>query len=312
MNSELLQTPCMILSLDGGGAKGFYTLGVLRELEAILTRPIHEHFQLIYGTSTGSIIAALLGLGYSVNEIHELYKKHVPDIMNATGKSAKSKSLQELGRTVFEDKKFEDFLTGVGIVSVKWLDETPMIFKSSSRQAHGRKSTFVPGFGCRIADAVQASSSAYPFFEKKAIVTDQGDEIELIDGGYCANNPTLYAIADAINGLEVMPSNCRVLSIGTGKFPERKPKLLVKIWKRLSLPLQLLSKTMSINTESMEQLRKVLFVDVPSIRVEDMFDNPELATDMFETDLTKLNLLRQKGALSFASREKEIRELLEV
>jgi uncharacterized protein len=25
-----------ILSLDGGGAKGFYTLGVLRELEAML------------------------------------------------------------------------------------------------------------------------------------------------------------------------------------------------------------------------------------------------------------------------------------
>lgn len=26
---------CRILSLDGGGAKGFYTLGVLKEIEAL-------------------------------------------------------------------------------------------------------------------------------------------------------------------------------------------------------------------------------------------------------------------------------------
>jgi patatin-like phospholipase/acyl hydrolase len=33
-------SPYRILSLDGGGAKGFYTLGVLREIEAmIVNRP---------------------------------------------------------------------------------------------------------------------------------------------------------------------------------------------------------------------------------------------------------------------------------
>jgi len=57
---------CRILSLDGGGAKGFYTLGILREIEALLPRPIHKTFDLIYGTSTGSIIASLLSLGHSV------------------------------------------------------------------------------------------------------------------------------------------------------------------------------------------------------------------------------------------------------
>ncbi len=33
--------PCRILSLDGGGAKGFYTLGVLKQIEAI-TGPLHK------------------------------------------------------------------------------------------------------------------------------------------------------------------------------------------------------------------------------------------------------------------------------
>jgi patatin-like phospholipase/acyl hydrolase len=49
-----------VLSLDGGGAKGFYTLGVLKEIEAMLGEPLWERFDLIFGTSTGAIIAALL------------------------------------------------------------------------------------------------------------------------------------------------------------------------------------------------------------------------------------------------------------
>ncbi|MDO9370829.1 MAG: patatin-like phospholipase family protein [Sphingopyxis sp.] len=60
--------PCRILSLDGGGAKGFYTLGVLRGLEGMLGKPLSERFDLVFGTSTGSIIAALICLGYSIDE----------------------------------------------------------------------------------------------------------------------------------------------------------------------------------------------------------------------------------------------------
>ena len=48
------EQPCCILSLDGGGAKGFYTLGVLREIEGMVKAPLHEKFDLIFGTSTGS------------------------------------------------------------------------------------------------------------------------------------------------------------------------------------------------------------------------------------------------------------------
>ena len=72
----MLRDVCRVLSLDGGGAKGFYPLGVLREVEALLPRPIHETFDLIFGTSTGSIIASLLSVGRSVEQIHELYKEH--------------------------------------------------------------------------------------------------------------------------------------------------------------------------------------------------------------------------------------------
>src|SRR5580704_1151714 len=72
---------CRILSLDGGGAKGFYTLGALKEIEGLSGRKLCETFDLVFGTSTGAIIAALVGLGYSVDDILELYRKHVVKVM---------------------------------------------------------------------------------------------------------------------------------------------------------------------------------------------------------------------------------------
>ena len=70
-----------ILSLDGGGSKGLYTLGVLREIEGMLKCPLYKCFDLVFGTSTGAIIAALIALGYEVDDIHNLYKAHVPKVM---------------------------------------------------------------------------------------------------------------------------------------------------------------------------------------------------------------------------------------
>lgn len=65
---------CRILSLDGGGAKGFYTLGVLKEIEGMMNCPLYKRFDLVFGTSTGAIIAALIALGHEVDQIHTLYK----------------------------------------------------------------------------------------------------------------------------------------------------------------------------------------------------------------------------------------------
>jgi patatin-like phospholipase/acyl hydrolase len=126
-----------VLSLDGGGAKGFYTLGVLKEIEALAGRPLYQCFNLIFGTSTGGIIAALLALGYQVDEIHKFYKEHVPAIMRQRSACAKSAALAHLAKTVFADRTFADVKTGVGIVTTRWNFEKPMIFKGSVEQAHG-------------------------------------------------------------------------------------------------------------------------------------------------------------------------------
>lgn len=313
--SEVLEKPSSssllwVLTLDGGGAKGFYTLGVLKEIEAMVGCPLHQKFDLVFGTSTGAIIASLIALGHRVDSILELYRKHVPTVMSESTAAARSRALQNLATEVFGDAAFTDVKTGIGIVTAKWLTERPMIFKGSVAQAHGRVGTFVPGFGVSIADAVRASCSAYPFFERTVVRTSMGEDIELVDGGYCANNPTLYAIADAIHALRRERNDIRLVSVGVGTYPDPKPGLLMWFAKKYLVSVQLLQKTLEINTQSMDQLRQILFHDVPTIRISDSYVTPEMATDLLEHDLKKLGVLFQRGRESFASREKQLREHL--
>jgi uncharacterized protein len=300
-----------ILSLDGGGAKGFYTLGVLRQIEALIDCPICERFDLIFGTSTGAIIAAMLGLGKPVPEIIDVYNKHVLQVVSAKEPKDKSSALDELARAVFKKDKFDAVKTGVGIVTTRWATEKPMVFKGSVAQAHGSHSTFVPGFGVTIGDAVQASCSAYPFFEKKVVHTSLNEDVILIDGGYCANNPTLYAIADAIGPLKIPKETIRVVNIGVGEYPPVKLRPWQKVWwYQKLLSVQLLQKTLEINTQSMDQLRRILFKDIETLRISKSFSHPDMATDLFEKDMRKLNTLLQRGRESFQENEDQLKAYL--
>ena len=281
-----------VLTLDGGGAKGFYTLGVLKEIEAMIGCPLHQKFDLVFGTSTGAIIASLIALGHSVDSILELYRKHVPTVMSQKTAPARSQALKKLASEVFGDATFSDVKTGIGIVTAKWLTERPMIFKGSIAQAHGQVGTFVPGFGVSIADAVKASCSAYPFFERTIVRTSMGEDIELVDDSnvkFTLNSP---------------------VSVGVGIYPDPKPSLLMWLAKKYLVSVQLLQKTLEINTQSMDQLRQILFPDLLTIRINDSYVTPEMATDLLEHDIKKLGILFQRGRESFASREKQLREYL--
>ena len=68
--------PKRILSLDGGGIRGILTLEYLGVIESMLRKRsgrddfrLCDYFDLIGGTSTGSIIAAGLACGMSVDEL---------------------------------------------------------------------------------------------------------------------------------------------------------------------------------------------------------------------------------------------------
>ena len=300
-----------ILSLDGGGAKGFYTLGALKEIEALVECRLCEKFDLIYGTSTGAIIAALLGLGRSIDEIEALYRKHVVMVMARWLPSQRTAALEALAAEVFGELRFDAFKTDMGIVGTRWKEERPIIFKTNRRQAFLGKATFEPGFGCTIGDAVVGSCSAYPFFKKKFVTTSRGERVEVRDGGFVANNPTLYAIVDATESLGFARKDIRVVSVGVGEYPPPKlPAWSLRKWASKLPTMVFLQKTMEISAQSMDQLRKVLFREVETARIHARYTQPEMATDMLEVDLEKLGLLWQRGRDCAREAEADLRKLL--
>jgi patatin-like phospholipase/acyl hydrolase len=65
-----------ILALDGGGFRGAYTAHILKRMEEEYSIQWPQTFDLIAGTSTGSIIAAGLASGLSAEDIFSFYKEH--------------------------------------------------------------------------------------------------------------------------------------------------------------------------------------------------------------------------------------------
>lgn len=66
-----------ILSLDGGGIRGLLSAELLREVETTIrakkNQELHEYFDLITGTSTGSILAAGVACQMKAKDIIDLY-----------------------------------------------------------------------------------------------------------------------------------------------------------------------------------------------------------------------------------------------
>ncbi len=69
--------PFKILSLDGGGIRGVISAQILQEVEKqikeLTNQSLHEYFDMITGTSTGSILAAGIAMGKSSSELIKLY-----------------------------------------------------------------------------------------------------------------------------------------------------------------------------------------------------------------------------------------------
>lgn len=296
-----------ILSLDGGGAKGFYTLGVLKELEELVGARLGQQFDFIYGTSTGAMVAALLGLGQTVDEIATFYREHVPPLVRERTPWDKTKALAQLVTTAFGTLEFSAFQTHVGIVCTHWDQERPLVFR---RPPSGVAAAARSDPSCTIAQAVEASCSAFPFFERLALNTATHGTLELADGSYCANNPVLFALADALAETRRPAAELRLVSVGVGVYP-RPAYHGIDGWLRGLKSARLIQKMLNVNTESMEQLRRSLFPDLPALRVNHVFAEPEMAIDLMEADLTKLDSLFQRGRVSFDQHRAAFHALLE-
>jgi hypothetical protein len=129
--------------------------------------------------------------------------------------------------------------------------------------------------------------------------------------GACKVPAKLGFQLEGVHKPTVCHEQIRVISIGAGEYPAPTRSMLSIIrWVEYLFTVRLLQKTMEINTQSMEQLLEVLFGAVATVRVNERYTEPEMATDMFEHDMSKLNLLWLRGRQSFEKHEDQLKAFL--
>lgn len=294
------------LCLDGGGSKGFYTLGILQEIEA-KHGPLSKYFNSVYGTSTGSIIAALIATNHSVAQIKKYYEDSVSEIMGCYTSRGRTKNLEYVAEKIFGKLSFENCSIDLVIVATNYDEKKPLIFKTNVELAHGSKSTFVPGFGCTLKDSVIASSSAYPLFKIKEVVTKMKGTIKAIDGGFTANNPTLIAYIDMSKKFQ--RDEYQILSLGVGKYP--KSTMNRAITKLHLAPAMDLTETLFDSSAGItDAVFSLMAKDVNYLRVNGEYAEPTLACNLLENDNAKLGKLFTRGVTTYGQREKEITTFL--
>ncbi len=201
-----------ILSLDGGGIRGLYSLVILSMIEKQVS--LFDHFDLFAGTSTGSLIALCLSMGMNASDILEMYMKLGPHVFvpseDSSGAKYNNKPLQViLSQTIFSSNpKLSDLKKRVLIPSFKLFDDElgrwcPYVFDNFSSSAS--KEAYA-------IDVAVSSCSAPIYFPSYS---------SYIDGGVFAPNPTMQAVCRSVdkNGGETPLNDIRVLSIGTGILP---------------------------------------------------------------------------------------------
>lgn len=205
-----------ILSIDGGGIKGLVPALWLEHIEKEVG-PLHEIFDLVAGTSVGSIIACSVSAGKSATEMVDNFTNNAHQIFP----SFISRVFSRICRSITDGISAPKY-DGHGLN--KFLQDEFCFAPYSGLKCH----TLIPAFDVDlfqptvfkswrtewnylpIWEVCRASSSAPIFFPAHII-----KERPFVDGAIVANNPTACAVAEArrLWGDEELT----VVSLGTGK-----------------------------------------------------------------------------------------------
>lgn len=213
--------PKRILALDGGGLRGILTLGFLAKIEAVLR---HRHgddpdfrlchyFDLIAGTSTGSIIGSFLSIGLSVDEIITIYLRLGHDVFQKSfwrdGKIRErydDELLSEHLRAVLGDytaigsKKLH---TGLLVITKRLDTGSPWPLGNNPRGQYFKAlagATWISNGEYPLWQVVRASTAAPTFFSPEKMKVGQSATLEplegeFVDGGVSPfNDPSLQAV----------------------------------------------------------------------------------------------------------------------
>jgi uncharacterized protein len=255
-----------ILTMDGGGVRGVFTLEILARMEELLREyydrndfVLRDHFDFFAGTSTGAIIAACLCWGMPVQEILDLYVSYggkmfqpVPwynprrFLISRFDAQPLSDMLQRIFSEDGEGK--EPALLGTDKLRARdgqlrllmavvrnhstgsaWPVTNNPLAKYNDRE-HKECNLDIP-----LYKLVRASTAAPVYFDPEVIRLGDTTSV-FVDGAVTPyNNPALIAALTAILpcynvNWETGPDKIRVISLGTIRFPSGLPKKARSLW----------------------------------------------------------------------------------
>ncbi|MCJ1467196.1 hypothetical protein MMC07_005819 [Pseudocyphellaria aurata] len=180
-----------ILVLDGGGVRGLSSLLIVKALMVQVNLSLaergtavgelqpHHVFQLVAGTSTGGLIALMMGkMGMTVDECVTQYEKLSKEIFGR--KHLRGRLTRGLAPAKFSGKRLRNCIRT--LLRERHLDEDLLMKQEADS---------VPclpckdSFTCKVCDAARATSAAPTFFP----VMNINDRF-FADGGLAHNNPS--------------------------------------------------------------------------------------------------------------------------
>lgn len=236
--------PKRILALDGGGIRGVISLEILRKIEEVVGSPLSDTFDLIGGTSTGSIIAAGLALGWPVERLQDLYRRLGETIFQKDplrfGLLRAKFPKEPLERALedeFKDIELGDsaFHTGLAIVAKRLDTNSPWVLHNNPRgpfyDSHDGHSVANRHYLVRLL--IRASTAAPHYFDPEHISVTDCKKGTFVDGGVSPhNNPALQLLLLAtLRGYgfrwPLGEDRLLVVSVGTGSWAKKKADDLV-------------------------------------------------------------------------------------
>ncbi len=206
-------SPYRILSLDGGGIRGVFSAQLL----AMLEEELHflQYVDLFVGTSTGSILACGLAFGVPPQKIVEFYQRNGKEIFQSKGGIYGYFLMQ----SKYERDNFKKILETVFVDGIKLVDLPKKVVCVSFELYNPEYDCWTPALidnfdtnnaeKIEVVDTILRSAAAPTYFPSY-----QG----FIDGGAVANNPSMMALARALDleGAGQPLENIRLFSVGTG------------------------------------------------------------------------------------------------
>lgn len=234
-----IQRPFRVLALDGGGMRGLYTATLLTKLAELFngkaenaSPDLGKSFDLICGTSTGSILACGLAAGIPTDILKKIYieegMKIFPQPMPEPKRPAfylwtlkhafiNSGNKEEFVRALrgcFQDKTLGDIYRerkiALCIIAVDALNFMPRVFRTPHNPGESDDSKY------KVLEVVLSSSTAPVLFPINKIRghEDKRDEY-YVDGGLWANNPVMPGLIEALSMVKDNNIPIEIISAGT-------------------------------------------------------------------------------------------------